>query len=93
MLTGFLPKKPLSSQRRAEGWHLCSRATCAFSLCPIVEQWTGGHPPALTMPFSLQLYLDQFDAVCERKFGRSYDLAGWARATYGLALGRLHKDY
>jgi len=35
----------------------------------------GGHPPALTMPFSLQLYLDQFDAVCERKFARSYDLA------------------
>lgn len=35
---------------------------------------TGGHPPALTMPFSLQVYLDQFDAVCERKFARSYDL-------------------
>ena len=27
------------------------------------------------MPFSLPLYLDQFEAVCESKFGRSYDLS------------------
>jgi hypothetical protein len=26
-------------------------------------------------PFSLPLYLDQFGAVCQRKFGRSYDLS------------------
>jgi hypothetical protein len=42
--------------------------------CRAIDE-TGGHPPALTMPFSLQLYLDQFDAVCQSKFGRSYDLA------------------